>query len=97
MKNLVQSVSGNGYNVIAVDWSRGADTWQYWNAAASTKVIGAITAHLIMRFQRLKKAKPEQFHVIGHSLGAQVAGAVGYYFHGSRELGRVTGKMSFLL
>lgn len=73
-------------NVIVVGWSGGAG-FPYTQAVANTRVVGAEVARLI---QHLKVAGVplDNVHVIGHSLGAQVAGYAGARTPG---LGRITG------
>ncbi|XP_076465420.1 pancreatic lipase-related protein 2-like [Babylonia areolata] len=79
-------------NVIAVDWSRGARAPNYPQAVANTRVVGAQLATLI----RTLGAAPDRWHLIGHSLGAQVAGFAGAKFGPdlgfvSQKIGRITG------
>ncbi|UYV60665.1 PNLIP, partial [Cordylochernes scorpioides] len=75
------------YNVVVVDWSLGALP-PYAQAVANTRVVGAEVARLIYRLQLAAGAVPETFHLIGHSLGAHVAGYAGKR---TWRLGRITG------
>jgi len=73
-------------NVIVVGWSGGAG-FPYNQAVANTRVVGAQVAgllHVLAEFG----VNVENVHVIGHSLGAQVAGYAGARTPG---LGRITG------
>ncbi|KAH9421141.1 hypothetical protein DERP_010081 [Dermatophagoides pteronyssinus] len=76
-------------NVISVDWMLGASP-PYSQAVANTRLVGAMIAHLIKIIQ---KSYPNQFpsnriHIIGHSLGAHVAGYIGEII---TNLGHITG------
>lgn len=75
-------------NVIAVDWAQGAAGPNYFQAAANTRVVGAEIATLILTAGSLG-VTPSRFHIIGHSLGAHIAGYAGEKLH---TLGRITGK-----
>ena len=74
-----------------MDWRRLANTAPFYNIAASnTKPVGYLTADLITYITRhYNDAKIEQFHPVGFSLGAQVAGHAGYHLDGT--LSRITG------
>ncbi|KAK5637719.1 hypothetical protein RI129_000104 [Pyrocoelia pectoralis] len=65
-------------NVISVNWALGA-TPPYTQAVANTRLVGAIIAHLLRLVQ---DATPTGYslnniHIIGHSLGAHIAGYTG--------------------
>ncbi|KAH7934395.1 hypothetical protein HPB49_025447 [Dermacentor silvarum] len=75
------------YNVIVVDWSRGNGP-PYTKATANTRVVGAELALLISTLQNATDASPADFHIIGHSLGAQIAGYTGERID---KIGRITG------
>ncbi|GBL97365.1 Pancreatic triacylglycerol lipase [Araneus ventricosus] len=77
----------NNYNVIIVDWS-GGNGAPYTQATANTRVVGAEIALLIQKLQKLKGVSPMNCHIIGHSLGAHVAGYAGLRLN---KLGRITG------
>ena len=69
-------------NVIGVDWSKGAKTSFYAQAVANTQIVGAIVARFIKQLIQLNRniLTPDDFAVLGHSLGAQTAGFVGTHF-----------------
>ncbi|KAH9489615.1 Pancreatic lipase- protein 2 [Bulinus truncatus] len=75
------------YNVIIVDWSKG-NLPPYSLAVANSRVVGAQIAELINELTEAKNVTPGDFHLIGHSLGAQVCGYAGERISG---LGRITG------
>lgn len=73
-------------NVIIVDWGHGAGI-PYAQATANTRVVGAYLAKLI---EELSSVGPPlaDFHIIGHSLGAHIAGYTGERLH---TIGQITG------
>uniref|UniRef100_A0A8C8TU32 Triacylglycerol lipase n=1 Tax=Peromyscus maniculatus bairdii TaxID=230844 RepID=A0A8C8TU32_PERMB len=75
-------------NCICVDWKRGART-EYTQAAYNTRVVGAEIAFLVQVLSTELGYSPEDVHLIGHSLGAHVAGEAGRRLEGN--IGRITG------
>ncbi|XP_052271531.1 inactive pancreatic lipase-related protein 1-like [Dreissena polymorpha] len=75
-------------NVIIVDWEKGAGALEYNQAVANCRVVGAMTARLLQALNEQRKARYSDMHIIGHSLGAHVAGYVGERI---ASLGRITG------
>jgi pancreatic lipase-related protein 1 len=74
-------------NVILVDWSNG-NGHPYSKAAGNTRIVGVDISNLIENLITSKQAKYSDFHLIGYSLGAHVAGIAG---HASPGLDRITG------
>ncbi|XP_063401427.1 inactive pancreatic lipase-related protein 1-like [Mytilus trossulus] len=74
-------------NVIVVVWAEGAKI-NYIQAVANTRVVGAVTANMIKLLQRSSSLTLDNVHVVGHSLGAHVAGYVGEIIP---DIGRITG------
>jgi len=73
-------------NVARVNWEKGAAHQglvgeEYFQSAANTAIVGEEIAkfiwYLLLKFPTMK---PEQFHIIGHSLGAHAAGYAGAKF-----------------
>ncbi|XP_060604009.1 inactive pancreatic lipase-related protein 1-like isoform X2 [Ruditapes philippinarum] len=75
------------YNVIGVDWSKGAKKL-YPKAVANTRLVGAVVAQLIKVLLGKFEMDVKTLHVIGHSLGAHTAGYVGTRIPG---IPRITG------
>ncbi|CAF1315271.1 unnamed protein product [Adineta ricciae] len=73
-------------NVITVDWS-GGNQFPYGQAVANTVIVAAVIRQLLQAMVNAG-AKPQQMHLIGHSLGAHVSSYVGRDFH---NLGRISG------
>lgn len=80
--------------MIVVDWAAGAKGPNYIQAAANTRVVGAQIASLILTAEGLGSSA-SRFHIIGHSLGAHIAGYAGQYL--KSRLGRISGKMLYML
>ncbi|KAM9324597.1 pancreatic triacylglycerol lipase-like [Gastrophryne carolinensis] len=74
-------------NCIAVDWSGGART-QYTQASNNIRVVGAEIAYFINTLATDFGYSPSNVHLIGHSLGAHVAGEAGKRMKG---IARITG------
>lgn len=71
-------------NVIVVDWEKGADnTLNYAQSAANTRVVGATIEQLIRALVSSGSSSYDKFTLVGHSLGAHVAGYAGSYLGGS--------------
>ncbi|KAI5945994.1 Pancreatic lipase-related protein 2 [Manis javanica] len=75
-------------NCICVDWQHGART-EYTQAVQNIRVVGAEIAVLIQGLLTALGYRPEDVHLIGHSLGAHAAGEAGRRLGG--RVGRITG------
>ncbi|CAN8003675.1 unnamed protein product, partial [Ixodes hexagonus] len=73
-------------NVFIVDWS-GGNGPVYDGAVANSRIAGAEIALFIRKLQQAFGADASTMHIIGHSLGAHVAGYAG---HNITRLGRIT-------
>lgn len=88
MQDMASELLHEGdYNVVIVNWLFGSINL-YGQATANTRVVGAMIAQLINFLQNATGAQPENMHIIGHSLGAHIAGYAGERL---RYLGRITG------
>lgn len=76
-------------NVIGVDWSSIASSYYYPTPAGETSRVGQHVGRLIDTLVEDNGARHEDVHIIGHSLGAHVAGAAGSST--KRKVSRVTG------
>lgn len=76
------------YNIIYIDWSAYASL-EYKVSAACVKPLGEVIA----RFLYKSGIPAEQIHLIGHSLGAQLAAFIGksYEKKYKERIGRITG------
>ena len=85
-----------------VDWAAGADIglddiikfWTIYRQASQNTRIVAKQLHLLL--EQLNNQVGLQYgniHVIGHSLGAQIAGLAAGYLSG--QVGRISGIISF--
>ena len=80
-------------NVIVVDWGLGASVLNLYDiAAGNTRLVGVQLAELIDALNRTLGVALKKFHIIGHSLGAQIAGFAGEKLRQSgKVIGRITG------
>ncbi|KYO22671.1 lipase member I isoform X2 [Alligator mississippiensis] len=76
------------FNLIIVDWNRGATTVIYPTAAHNTKKVACILKKRIDQMLA-DGASLDSIYMIGVSLGAHIAGFVGQMYNG--KLGRITG------
>lgn len=75
------------YNIIFVDWAILAPGPCYVNVVHNTKHVGACVAQLV---ERILEMGTTDMHIIGFSLGAQLANYVARNL-GSFQLPRITG------
>ncbi|XP_046967186.1 pancreatic triacylglycerol lipase-like [Vanessa cardui] len=75
-------------NVIAVDWSKGGNTWKYWRAVANTRRVGSDVTGFMKQLMSATGARVKDFHFVGHSLGAHIASYVSYHIG---KVSRITG------
>jgi alpha-beta hydrolase superfamily lysophospholipase len=81
------------YYVITVDWSKGAEELNYFQAVADTRLVGAEIARLLNAVKEVAHIMPGSVHIIGHSLGAHIAGYVGKIIPG---ISRITGNINHI-
>ena len=92
------------WNIIAVDWRQGASpddalsfvniNEKYSRAASNTRLVGRQVANFISQLITARLVEPSDIHLIGHSLGAHVAGYAGKWhnrMYPGERLGRITG------
>uniref|UniRef100_A0A1A9W370 Lipase domain-containing protein n=1 Tax=Glossina brevipalpis TaxID=37001 RepID=A0A1A9W370_9MUSC len=89
IKPLKQAYLAQGKdNVLLADWSEAAKV-DYPTARKIVRKVSLTLAKILEDFINKFNIEKSEIHVIGHSLGAHIAGCIGHYFVGS--LGRVTG------
>ncbi|KAJ8706670.1 hypothetical protein PYW07_012748 [Mythimna separata] len=64
-------------NVIVVDWSHGAGTIAYPLAVINTVISGEAVARFIAWLNEASGSTLDQYHIVGHNLGAHQAGIIG--------------------
>ncbi|XP_072169923.1 inactive pancreatic lipase-related protein 1-like [Diadema setosum] len=82
-------LNADDVNVILVDWSDSAFTFDYGQSRADIRVVGLLVARLVEMVCIETGAPFESIHLIGHSLGAHAAGYAGEA--SNQPLGRITG------
>ncbi|XP_044010092.1 pancreatic triacylglycerol lipase-like, partial [Aphidius gifuensis] len=75
------------YNVILIDWSS-ISKEKYFKAVNASYSIGYKVAEFIDFFKIIKNISLNDVHILGHSLGAHIAGYAGYFLNG--KIGRIT-------
>ncbi|XP_071852859.1 pancreatic triacylglycerol lipase-like [Apostichopus japonicus] len=73
--------------MVLVDWYEGADELNYMKAVQNIRVVGREVALLINSLTEENGCNLSDVHIIGHSLGAHVAGYAGEFLQG---IGRIT-------
>jgi len=65
------------FNVIVCDWSRISSNVNYYKVAKTVEDMGALLADLVRYLHQEADMHYDDVYVIGHSLGAQIAGSAG--------------------
>jgi len=88
LKTITTTLLKHGdYNVIVVHWPGGSGL-PYTRATANTRLVGLEIAHLVNTLVARHGLRAANVHLIGHSLGAHIAGYAGEKI---AQLGRITG------
>lgn len=82
---------GFKYNIITLDWSKIGKIKDYRTPAIKTDAVGFTVAQFLDQLVKYTNVKPEDMHLIGHSLGAHIVGAAGSHLN-SGKVGRITGE-----
>ena len=90
LKDIILRSKTRYVNVVVVDWAGGAEVTFYSQAASTARVVGKMIAIFISLFAKYYNYKPNRFHLIGHSLGCQVASFTGKYFNTTPCINRIT-------
>ncbi|XP_017956665.1 lipase member H isoform X1 [Drosophila navojoa] len=75
-------------HILIADWSPAANL-DYPSSRRSVSKVALVLAQQLEQFLARHNVSSEAVHIIGHSLGAHIAGGMGRHFNGT--LGRVTG------
>lgn len=81
--------SKGDFNVMVIDWSHGNGP-DYNQAVTNTFIVGAEIAYLVNYLHSHYSLNLADVHIIGHSLGAQIAGHIGTRAH---TIGRISGTL----
>lgn len=78
------------FNIISLDYSKLAAEPCYMTAVGNLQTVANCTAQLIDSLIDANVFTLDQIHVIGFSLGGQVAGMIANYLKDNRKLKRIT-------
>ncbi|XP_055633799.1 lipase member H-like [Toxorhynchites rutilus septentrionalis] len=67
------------YNIVVVDWSKCALNWNYISAASCVEIVGRTLARVLVDLETTRGMSLDNVYLIGHSLGAHIAGIAGKY------------------
>lgn len=79
------------YNIIGVDWSK-LCSQDYLSAIKGAYVAAQQVSDLINWLSASRNVKLANIHIIGHSLGAHVAGLSADKLLSRDQIGRITGE-----
>ncbi|CAG2101977.1 unnamed protein product, partial [Medioppia subpectinata] len=82
-------LNAGDYNVFIVDWSQGNRLLSYDQTKANIPTVAQAITKLITELQSKSGLDLNKVHIVGHSLGAHIAGLTGKAFNG--QIGRITG------
>ncbi|KAH8365832.1 hypothetical protein KR093_005247 [Drosophila rubida] len=86
---LRNAYAAQGYeHVLVADWSPAANL-DYPSSRRAVQRVAVVLAKQLQLFLAKHSVPLDVVHVLGHSLGAHIAGRIGQHFNGS--LGRITG------
>nr|CAH0104972.1 unnamed protein product [Daphnia galeata] len=88
LNSVLEFLAKEDCNFIAVDWEELANNLNYYSSAANTQPVGNLTGYFI-NFLIAQGTNVNNFHIIGFSLGAHVAGKAGALANGL--IPRITG------
>ncbi|GAB0095877.1 hypothetical protein DMENIID0001_113120 [Sergentomyia squamirostris] len=83
-------LSNEDRNIFIVDWSDISEDINYMRAANFTQIVGMYVANKIKQLVNETRANVSTFHLIGHSLGAHIAGFAGAQIK-NPSISRITG------
>ena len=84
------------FNIIGVYWPGGAKT-SYFQAVGNARLVGAQVAYLLQNLYKELKLDFNKVHIIGFSLGGQIAGFAGHRLRDKGHLiARITGDLILL-
>lgn len=75
---MIEAYLQQGYNVIAVDWEESAYDG-YFTAIDAISGIAQFLGNYIIQLSSTKSFSLSNVHIIGHSLGAHIAGNTGKF------------------
>ena len=95
LNSLKNSILKRVKVAILVDWHEGADGLTYAPQAVNTELVGRQIAVFVDDLITNKNLQAKNVHLIGFSLGAQIAGFAGRWLieKFNKKFGRISGKL----
>ena len=89
--NTVCHLQGD-YNIIMVNWELAADNINYFRSKMDSRLVARELAVLLKKLHEHPGLDLDyaNVHLVGHSLGAHLAGYTGDFLQG--QIGHITGK-----
>ncbi|XP_019558013.3 pancreatic triacylglycerol lipase [Aedes albopictus] len=78
-------LSVDDFNIIAVDWGKGAQTINYITARYRVEHVGRVTSQMVDTLVKASRVPLDRVIAIGYSLGAHIAGVTGKH-----QMGRLS-------
>jgi len=97
MTTPLDVVNNYKVNIICVNWAQGANVGfldlGYQRAVGNTRLVGRLTGQFLLFLQNSLGQTKEQFHLIGHSLGAHICAYGSRYFtlYTETKIARISG------
>lgn len=82
------------YNVITVHWGEYSNQTNYFKTVSKCNEVGIVTGYFLLDLFKQGFLDPNNTHIIGHSVGAHVAGSSGrtFFSESQTKLARITGE-----
>lgn len=85
IKHIAEPLIDKHYNVISVDWESGAEP-PYAQAIANARVVALEIVALSKMLEKMGRLSPDRTTLIGHGVGAHIAGYVGKCIKGIKKI-----------
>lgn len=84
---------------MTVHWASIANKLHYLKVVSKSNKVGIVVGYFLLNLVKEDYIQPEDVHVIGHSMGAHVAGVSGSTFSSKTDktIARITGKYEIFL
>lgn len=82
--------------MITVHWGEFANNNNYFRVVSKCNKVGIVTGYFLLSLFKQGFLDPNRTHIIGHSVGAHVAGSSGstFFSESHTKVARITGKFN---